>query len=131
MGFLTNLFKTKELMYLEQLYKETKEDKEQLKTDNEQLRQQITSLNTQLMELLTKQSNNINNINNPYETPQEIKDIDLTPQKLAPKEKHILKLIEQYKTYNQVLQHSNMKESSFKVYISRIKNKGYPIEFQE
>jgi hypothetical protein len=130
MGFLTNLFKTKELIYLEQLYKETKEDKEQLKKDNELLRQQIDALNKQLIELLIKTPKQDYNYNNSYENNNKVQDIEPKPIKLEPKERFILELVEKYKNYDEVLKRVGMKEQSFKVYISKIRGKKYPIIFE-
>jgi DNA-binding CsgD family transcriptional regulator len=126
MGWLTNIFKTKELLYLEQLYKEVKEDKEQLKTDNKKLQDEINALNKQILELTNKQHYNTNNTyNNPQTTNETIFDIQTEPQKLAPKEKFILNLVEEHKNFSDVLKHSGLKEQSLKVYLSRIKRKGH------
>lgn len=124
MGWLQNLFKSKELLYLEQLYADTKKDKEQLRTENKTLRDRIDELNKQLFELTLKQSKTSNNIN------ETVVDVNVNPQKLAPKEKFILKLCNDLKNYKDVLKSCGIKEGSLKVYLSRIRTKGHKIPWE-
>lgn len=124
MGWLQNLFKSKELLYLEQLYSDTKKDKEQLQTENKTLRDRIDDLNKQLLELTLKQSKTSNNIN------ETVVDVNINPQKLAPKEKFIFKLCNELNNYKDVLNSCGMKEGSLKVYLSRIRTKGHKISWE-
>lgn len=130
MNWLQKLFKSKELLYLEQLYADTKKDKEQLKDENLQLKKQIEELNKQLIELLIKQKINTHNTNNIYNNDEKVYDVKEEKEiKLAPKEEFILNLCKKYKNFNDVLLNCGMKETSLKVYLSRIRTKKYEIPF--
>ena len=141
MGFLTtigNIFtsnKNKEYSYFERAYNEMKTDKEQLKLEVKGLNNQILILNKQLIELLKyNQPNTIITTDNTQNTSNNnIKTIDIVstePGKLAPKEKFILKLCDDLRNYDDVLANSKMKDSSLKVYFSRIRKKNYKIAWE-
>ena len=129
MGFLTNLFKSKELVYVEQLYKDTKASKEEYKTENKELRLTITDLNKQILHLSIKCNITRNNVNNNNNVNDNIVTVNQEPKKLSPKEQFIYDLYLKYKTYDDTLKHSGLKESSFKVYLSRIRKKQKKILF--
>ena len=109
MGFLANIFKSKELIYLEQLYKDTKEDKKTLELKVQRLEQE----NKNLLEELTNIKLNNKSIN--------IKDINLTK-----KEEYIYKHYLNLKTKVSLIefaQRTNTPINSLKVYVSRIRKK--------
>ena len=135
MVWLLNIFKSKELVYLEQLYKETKEDKENLKTKVKVLEDTITLNNKELLQLKThilELKFELKIINNNKITKKERLIVpDSIKKKLSPKEKDILDRSHQVKNFIELIKVSQMQEPSLRVYCSRIRNKGYVLGFEK
>jgi hypothetical protein len=135
LGWLVPNKDKKEDNYFKQAFEELKLDKERLLIENKGLQNQILTLNKQIIELLKYEQVNKNITTHNSEltanNSNEFIDTETTEQKkLAPKEKEIFKLCDELKNYKNVLELSGMKDSSLKVYISRIRKKNYKIEFE-
>ena len=124
MGFLANIFKSKELRYLEGFVLELKQDKTLLQEEIKQLKEDIAVLRQENIKLNNKLNININNNNNVNNN----KNIKLT--------KLETKIYNSYmkhnpKTMTDLSKLTGVKESSLRVYCSKLNKKVQtPISFR-
>lgn len=113
MGFLTNIFKKQRERDLEMFISELKSDKNKLEQENKELKEQLYQF--------------LGNKNT-----EELKD-KKDKQKLTKKEKSIYNIFKNNEniTKKELSDKTKLQLQSIKVYISRIKNKGFEIEFKE
>lgn len=112
MGFLAKLFKSKEILYLESFIAELKQDKERLIKEVDELKTKIQILNEKTLSNKIKSSQNSSNN---------------TKKKLSKLELRVYSGIKDnnYNNIEEVSKDLNIKLSSLRVYIGRIRKKGY------
>jgi len=134
MGWISNIFKSKALLYIEQMYKDCKElNQEQkekivmLETDIKQLYKNNFILKEQVLKL---QYNNKFNTNNNDEQFIDIKKVNINKIKLTKKEKEIYNFVGESNNLKELSELTNMEIPSIRTYCSRIRKKGYTIDWE-
>jgi len=108
----------------------TNEFKQLQITSNKQI-MDLTKLNMELQLQINTQNTSINSnndVNNKLKT--DFVEI-IEPKELTNKEKDIYERVGQVNNFNELLKVCGMKETSLRVYLSRIKKKGYSINFND